>query len=255
VASSENNPFGGGESIRIDIRMPQAVDSKYIRTRIGARLAFLGLSTREASIRAGMNADTLGKYLTGKTESLKASNMSALAYVLGVNEAWVMGTSDDSSVLGDMPIGVPFGGIVEAGAFRREDGTNQDAELRMIPLLPDPRFPAGAQYAFQVMGDSMTEAKIFEGMHVLAIDVHAWERTHGHPNDGKLVVVARYRNGEAERELTIKRLRIFPDRMELRPESANKAHQPIAFSLPPRQDEQGEAIIIAVVLSATWILT
>jgi hypothetical protein len=69
------------------------------------------------------------------------------------------------------------------------------------------------------------------------------------------VVVARYRNGEAERELTIKRLRIFPDRMELRPESVNKAHQPIAFALPPRQDEEGEATIIAVVLSATWILT
>jgi SOS-response transcriptional repressor LexA len=227
-----------------------------IYQRIKQRLDELGMSERQASLKVSGNGQFIRNIRRGASQSPRGENIIKLAKVLGVSESWLMGTSDDEgSAPEERPFGVRFGGIVEAGAFRREDGTNQDAELRLIPLPPDPRYPASRQFAFQVMGDSMTEAKIFEGMHVLAVDVHAWERVHGHPNDGKLVVVARYRNGEAERELTIKRLRIFPDRMELRPESVNKAHQPIAFALPPRQDEEGEATIIAVVLSATWILT
>lgn len=144
---------------------------------------------------------------------------------------------------------------MQAGAFRRNNPFDQDAEQRRIPLPHDPRYPAAAQYAFAVVGDSMTEAHIIEGMHVLAVDLHTWERLHGEPRDGLLVVVARQRNGEPERELTVKRLRIFRDRLELQPESRNPAHSPIVFALPPRQDEEAGAEIIAVVLSATWILT
>jgi uncharacterized delta-60 repeat protein len=73
--------------------------------------------------------------------------------------------------------------------------------------------------------------------------------------DGKLVVVARHRNGDTERELTVKRLRLFRDRMELQPQSKNPHHEAIVFSLPARQDEEAETRIIAVVLSATWIMT
>lgn len=213
------------------------------------------MSERQASLKVSGNAQFIRNIRKGASASPRGENIIKLAKVLEVSESWLMGTSNDpGEAPQDAPMGVRFGGIVEAGAFRREDGSNQEAGLRLIPLPPDPRYPAISQYAFQVMGDSMTEAKIFEGMHVLAVDVHAWERLHGEPGDGKLVVVARQRNGDSERELTIKRLRLFRDRIELRPESRNPAHQAIVFPLPSRQDEEVEASIIAIVLSATWIL-
>jgi SOS-response transcriptional repressor LexA len=112
-----------------------------------------------------------------------------------------------------------------------------------------------AQYAFSVMGDSMTRERIFEGMHVLAVDVVVWERLHGQPRDGQLVVVARAHNGHPERELTVKKLRVFTDRLELQPCSDNPSYSPLVFPLPLREDAEAEAHIIAVVLSATWIYT
>jgi SOS-response transcriptional repressor LexA len=206
---------------------------------------------REASIRAGMNPDTLGKFMAGKTQSLKANNLTALAEALGVPLAWLSGASDEIDVPADMqPQGVLFGGIVEAGAFRRNDSLNQDAELRRVDVAPDPRYPARSQYAFQVVGDSMTEAQIFEGMHVLAVDIAAFERLHGDVPDGRLVVVAQNRNGDPERELTVKRLRLFRDRIELQPQSGNPRHTPIIFPLPMQENSHGEAQILAVVLQA-----
>lgn len=235
-------------------KFPMENDTMF--ARIQQRLDALGLTERQVSMMAVGNPDLVRNMKRARSRSPRGESLSKLARTLKVTEAWLLGSSDDDSPADPpRPFGVRFGGVVEAGAFRREDGLNQDAELRRVPLPPDPRYPASAQYAFAVAGDSMTEAKIFEGMHVLAVDVHVWERLHGEPGDGKLVIVARQRNGEAERELTVKRLRIFRDRLELRPESLNKAHLPIVFPLPPEQDAPAEASIIAVVLQATWILT
>jgi SOS-response transcriptional repressor LexA len=231
-------------------------NSKAFRTRVAARLATLGISMRDASIRAGMNPDTLGKFLTGKTGSLRADNMAALARVLDVNESWLMGSSEASG-LEALPFGVPFGGTVEAGAFRAQDALDQDSERERIAIPHDHRFPPEAQYAFRVVGDSMNKANIQEGMVVLALEVHAWARINGEPRDGALVVVARQRNGGPERELTIKRLRIGSTAMRLEPESTNPRHKPISFALPRQGDETGEgdqAQIVAVCLQAIWLL-
>jgi len=222
-----------------------------IQNRITASLAAMGISMREASIRAGMNPDTLGKFMSGKTQSLKANNLTALAEALDVPLAWLSGTSDDMGApLDTAQPGILFGGIVEAGAFRANDSLDQTAELRRVDVAPDPRFPARSQYAFEVVGDSMTKANIFEGMYVLAVDIDTWERTHGGVPDGRLVVVARNRNGDPERELTVKMLRIFTDRIELQPQSGNPRHSPIIFPLPMQENSHGEAQILAVVLQA-----
>lgn len=230
--------------------------SAAFRTRVAERLAHLGLSARDASKRAGLNPDTLGKFLTGKTKSLKASNMTELARVLDVSESWLMGSADDPNIA-EIAHGVRYGGIVEAGAFRLNDDLDQDGEHKRVPIPHDSRYPAGSQFAFRVSGDSMTEAKIFEGMHVLAIDVHAWEKLNGEPGDGAIVVVARTRAGSPERELTIKRLRLKRDRIVLEPQSKNPIHQPIVMPLPGAKEsvEHGErAEILAVCIQAVWIL-
>jgi SOS-response transcriptional repressor LexA len=239
-------------ALRIKCRPMQHADN-IAKSRIDERLKQIGMSTRQASIKAGMNPDTLGKFFAGKTRSLKADNLSSLAKVLDVSESWLMGTINDKNEYDERPFGVRFGGVVEAGAFRPQNDHSQDDEYRTIALPHDMRFPLSAQYAFSVTGDSMTLEKIFEGMYVLAVDVMTWERLMGQPRDGNLVVVARTRNGHPERELTVKKLRLYTDRMELQPCSDNPAYEPLVFPLPLHELDQTEATIIAVVLSATWI--
>jgi SOS-response transcriptional repressor LexA len=235
----------------------QDIDLQQLRATISAALSSANKSARAVSLDAGMGPDTLGKFLNGHTQSLRADNLARVLRALDIPQDAIVG--GPRIIMGNISdtaeFGVPFGGIVEAGLFRPNDSHDQEAENRKVPLPADPRYPAISQYAFRVVGDSMTRAHIWEGMHVLAVDVHAWERIHGEVGDGKLVVVARWRHGDSERELTVKRLRLFRDRMELQPETENPRWQPIVFPLPLRQDEDGEAQIIAVVLSATWILT
>ncbi len=224
-----------------------------IYDRIQQRLKTLGISERAASIQASGNAELLRNIRRGRSISPRSTSLSKLARVLGVSETWLFtGEGEELFTPSEPNTTVRFGGVVEAGAFRPHNIFNQDVEASVTSVPPDPRYPAHSQYDFKVMGDSMTEAKIFEGMFVRAVDIHAYEKLHGEPQDGKLVIVARVRNGDPERELTVKRLRIFRDRLELRPESLNTAHTPLVFPNPPRDDDHQEAQIIAVVLSAIW---
>lgn len=222
-----------------------------IKDRIRQRLKALDLSMREASKAAGMHPDTLGKILQGKSQHPRGDNLSKLARVLKVSEAWLTATEDDSPPEESIS-GVRFGGVVEAGAFRPDDGLNQDHEYRYIPMAPDRRYPAAEQFAFQVVGDSMELAGIVHGMYVLAVEIHAWERVHGQPGDGRLVIVARTRDHLPERELTVKRLRIYMDRYELQPESPNPAHKAFVSRFPLKEEDQQWAIQ-AVVVSASWL--
>jgi SOS-response transcriptional repressor LexA len=222
--------------------------------RISQRLSSLEMTERQASMLAVGNPDLVRNLKRNRSRSPRGDSLGKLAKVLKVSESWLLGnSSDDGEPDIEKPFGVRFGGVVEAGAFRPQNDHSQDDDYRTVALPHDNRFPLSAQYAFSVMGDSMTLEKIFEGMHVLAVDVLTWERLMGQPRDGNLVVVARTRNGHPERELTVKKLRLFTDRMELQPCSDNPAYEPLVFPLPLREADQTEAHIIAVVLSATWI--
>lgn len=203
-----------------------------------------------------MGPDTLGKFLKGDTSSLRADNMASVLQVLNIpQDALTAPYNTDFSNSNNVknPFGVRFGGVVEAGTFRPQNDLSQDDDYRMISLPHDTRFPHASQFAFSVMGDSMTRERIFEGMHVLAVEVAIWQRLQGQPRDGQLVIVARTRDGHPERELTVKKLRLFTDRMELQPCSDNPAYRPLVFPLPLQEADHTEAHIIAVVLSATWI--
>ncbi len=237
--------------LRLECRTMEDFDHKAFIARIEQRLKELSLSPRAASLQAGGSADLIRGLTRGGNRSVRGDHLVGLARVLNVSESWLVTGEERSSI--STVEGVRFGGVVEAGAWRINDESNQDAGYRLVPIPFDNRYPYDSQYAFEVVGDSMTEVGIFEGMHVLAVDVFTWQRLHGEPSDGKLVVVARTRNGNPERELTVKQLKIFRDRMELRPQSLNPTWQPIVFSNPPREDEEAEAQIIAVVLSATRI--
>ena len=235
----------------------EAVDLKRVKLLVTIALAAQGKSARSVSLACEMGPDTLGKFLNGETSSMRADNMARVLNHLRIPQNAVLSGTviDQETSHGEriIPFGVRFGGVVEAGAFRPQNDLSQDDEYRAVPLPHDARYARSAQYAFHVNGDFMTRERIFEGMYVLAVDLTTWERLHGHPRDGQLVVVARTRNGHPERELTVKKLRLFTNRMELQPCSDNPTYQPLVFPLPLREDEEAQAHIIAVVLSATWI--
>lgn len=224
--------------------------------RIQSRLEATKQNATSASEAAGLGKDFIRDVLRGKKKSISTDSATKLAVALQCPVSWLFegegADSIDSSATES--VGIKYGGKVEAGAFRLNQHLDQTSEGRHIPLSCDPRYPVADQYAFEVFGDSMTESRIFEGMWINALDIHAWERIHGEPGDKALVVVARSREGAPERELTVKKLRLFRDRAELQPDSTNKSHQTFVFPLPPREDSQAEAQIIAVVLSATWLI-
>ncbi len=252
--SIEISPLHFPQEVPQTLRIMQNTEADGIRTRIAIEIDNLGLTVRELSIKAGMNPDTLGKFMSGKTQSLKANNLSSVARVLQVSESYLTGSDlDGPKATPNVMGGVRYGGIVEAGAFRTQNDMNQGDDYRIIPVAPDPRFPRHAQFAFEVVGDSMTQEKIFEGMWVLAVDLVEYERLHGPLEDKKLVIAERRHNGMTERELTVKRLRMFQDRIELQPASENPVHKPIVFPLPLRESEEVEATIRAVLLSAIWL--
>jgi SOS-response transcriptional repressor LexA len=229
-------------------------DHNGLAARITRRLKDLEISPRSASLQAGASADLIRGVLRGSNKSIRGDHLVGLARVLKVSEAWLVnGDTSQEPSDPDVEFGVRFGGVVEAGAFRRQNDLSQDDDYRLIPMPHDARFPRNSQFAFTVVGDSMTRERIFEGMHVLAVDILTWDHLQGQPRDGQLVVVARAHNGHPERELTVKKLKLFTDRMELQPCSDNPAYTPLVFPLPLREDDQQQAHIIAVVLSATWI--
>jgi SOS-response transcriptional repressor LexA len=230
-------------------------DFQSLKGRIKSRLTALDMSARSASIAVSGKEDLLRGLFRGENNTLRGDNLLKLAAVLKVSAQWLM-TGHDRQDEGENPSeisGVRFGGIVEAGAFRAVNTDDQSQELERTTIRPDPRYPSDSQFAFRVVGDSMTEARIFDGMHVLAVELQTWQRFHGEPSDGKLVIASRGPTGETNKELTVKRLRLFRDRVELQPESLNPHWKPIVFKSPPEHDEHVVAEIIAVVISAIWI--
>lgn len=204
-------------------------------------------------MQAVNNPDLIRYLKRDRSRSPRGASLVKLAKVLGVTESWLLGTSEDMSSGDTEPSpGVRFGGIVEAGTFRPDEGLNQDNAWRYVHMVPDPRYPVHEQFAYEVMGDSMEKAGIVHGMYVLAVSSYAWERLHGSPGDGRLVIVSRTRDHTPERELTVKRLRIFMDRFELQPESSNPAHKPFVSKFPLQEEDQ-EWRIEAVVISASWL--
>lgn len=219
--------------------------------KIDNRLEALGLSDIQASVKAGLGRDTIRDLRRGKRETISVDRVAKLAAALECSATWLIGEDDSPRDVEDSG-GIGYGGVVEAGAFRRVNVFDQTGGGRRVPIPPDPRFSANMQAAFEVVGDSMNEAKIFPGMWVHAVELSAWEKRFGDVRDGKLVVVAKTLKDADQRELTVKRLRLFRDRMELHPESTNKEHQPMTYSFTDANPDIA-IDIVGVVLSAVWI--
>lgn len=228
----------------------QRFDLSKIKLQIVTALSVAGRSARSVSIEAGMGPDTLGKFLKGDTLSLRADNMARVLEILEIADQILPA----SGAFEKNVEGIRYGGIVEAGTFRRVNIYNQDAEYQLIPLQPNPHYPADRQFAYRVEGDSMNLEHILPGMWIHAVEVHTWEHYHGAPNDRELVIVEKKADFDDERrELTVKMLRIFRDRIELHPCSSNKDHEVYVIPYKPPEDHDDNIHVVGVVLSSTWL--
>lgn len=201
------------------------------------------------------NPDLIRNLKRDRSSSPLAKSIPKLAAVLGVSVAWLVTGNDEVETNPEAEstdIGLIYGGIVEAGAFREVDMLNQDSP-RIIPLPRDARYPRCRQYAFEVRGDSMNLAKIEEGMWVTGVDYLDFSEWHGEVRSGMKVVVERSRAQGAERELTVKELHFGRDHIEFVPRSTNPEHKAVKVTPDFKADNGISIRVLAIVTGATLL--
>lgn len=120
-------------------------------------------------------------------------------------------------------IDYPVLGIVDAGAFREADMMAQ-VEPRNIAGPPNTTYPHATPMAWEARGDSMNEAKIFDGTILLGVD---FQQAGAVLTNDMIVVVQQNRGGLIER--SVKAVAIYPDRIEFQPRSTNPLHKPFVY--------------------------
>ena len=137
---------------------------------------------------------------------------------------------------------------VEAGAWREVDEFDQSSP-EWVAVPPDDKYPDATQDVYNVAGDSMNALQphpITPGSRVVAVRYD--EIASRSPlRDGLVVVVQRSRNGGQERELTVKQVAWFDDRIEFQPRSTNPKHKPIVVEHDNWEDNGVEVAIVGLV--------
>lgn len=260
--ASVNGHFTGctEKSVRSSYR---TMDLARILSRIQERLDVLKLSDSGASKLAGKPdaIRNMRRALTAKQPGRKGVNVTtinALAPVLEVTPAWLIygdeGDPNPLPVVNDrklIPVistELPIRGVVEAGAWR-EIAPEEEEHPEVARVTKDGRFPEAEQYLLRVRGDSMNQSSpqpIVDGALVHCIN---WADTGLGLQTGMIVVVRRWNGAIAE--TTVKRVRAFPHRYELVPESSNPIHQPILIER--NRDDHAERVdVIALVIGVSY---
>lgn len=127
---------------------------------------------------------------------------------------------------------IPIVGVAELGAFRQMPVSDDTEDSLPRVNAPHSRlYPNARHFALEVRGDSMNQAKpspILDGMIALCVDVVDAEIE---VESGKIYAVRQTRDGGQTYELTIKRAKVFRNRVELHPESSNANHQPLIIPI------------------------
>lgn len=177
-----------------------------------ARIA-AGLTQTELADKIGVKFAAIHKYETGLIVNLKRDTIEKLASALNVRPTWLMCLDDDSTA--NLP-----GNIIPMPKMRRIPllgtiacGTpitaaeNYDGDVD----IPD---NIHADFALRCKGDSMINARIFDG------DI-CYIRKQDTVENGQIAAVL------IDDEATLKRVRIFDDHIILEPE--NPQYRPLVY--------------------------
>lgn len=174
---------------------------------------------------------TVSTYLSHEngTRGIPAKAAERYAKAFKVKPEWLLYGTPQSKQMSDInnsqpfiqttPFSVPVVGTVQAGHWVSMDVLDEIKEAgQEVP--GDPTYREVEQFAVKIVGDSINNfAK--DGEYAVCVDIHAGIDAE----DGDYVVVEALRNGGAEIETTIKRLKITAKGPELWPDSTNPRHK------------------------------
>lgn len=184
------------------------------------------LAPRAVSEQAGLSPTYLFDLLGGRSKRPMIQSLQAIAKVLGVRLAYLLGEVNDPDLVNGnsspRPIrSIPLVGVAETGAFRKPV---MQAHSSHFPLLQRPLSQAhpDAKHFALTMGDEAMnvggrEGPVFPGNEVLCVDMMDADLT---VNDGRIYAVRRTPDNGRTWETLIRRARVYRDRTELVPESS-----------------------------------
>lgn len=217
-------------------------------------MARLHIAATALAAKAGISATTLTRPLNDPEHkfALSTSTLAKIAEATGISYSDYLRTAAGSAPeiirTARPPSSAPVVATVEAGAWREVDELNQeDPEWVAVPA--DDKFPDATQRLYDVSGDSMNKLEphpITPGSRIVAVD---YDEIAGRSplRDGLVVVVQRTRNGGQEREISVKQVAWFDDRIEFQPRSSNPRHKPIVVEHDNWEDNGVEIAIVGLV--------
>ena len=184
-----------------------------IAERLKTALEIRDISQSELSRKTGIGKSSISTYLTGEYEP-KQKNIYKMALALNVNEAWLMGAEvpmerqDVAASHIQNPIAANITPLPAMKEWQVLGATACGKPLHRELLDETILAPADikADIVFRCVGDSMINARIFDGD---AVFIHLQPEVE----NGQIAVV---RVGD---EYTLKRVYVFDDYVELRAEN------------------------------------
>ena len=209
-----------------------------IAERLKNALEIRDISQSELSRKTGIGKSSISTYLTGEYEP-KQKNIYKMALALNVNEAWLMGADVPMERQGTArphiqnPIAANITPLPAMKEWQVLGATACGKPLHRELLDETILAPADikADIVFRCVGDSMINARIFDGD---AVFIHLQPEVE----NGQIAVV---RVGD---EYTLKRIYVFEDYVELRAE--NPTVKPIILRGPELVPDNYEVVGLAV---------
>ena len=214
-----------------------------IAERLKNALEIRDISQSELSRKTGIGKSSISTYLTGEYEP-KQKNIYKMALALNVNEAWLMGADvpmerqDTAASHIQNPIAANITPLPAMKEWQVLGATACGKPLHRELLVETILAPADikADIVFRCVGDSMINARIFDGD---AVFIHLQPEVE----NGQIAVV---RVGD---EYTLKRIYVFEDYVELRAE--NPTVKPIILRGPELDPDNYEVVGLAVAFLST----
>lgn len=209
-----------------------------IAERLKTALEIRDISQSELSRKTGIGKSSISTYLTGEYEP-KQKNIYKMALALNVNEAWLMGAEvpmerqETAASHIQNPIAANISPLPAMKEWQVLGATACGKPLHRELLDETILAPADikADIVFRCVGDSMINARIFDGD---AVFIHLQPEVE----NGQIAVV---RVGD---EYTLKRIYVFEDYVELRAE--NPTVKPIILRGSELAPDNYEVVGLAV---------
>lgn len=186
-----------------------------VAERIKARRKELHMSAEDVAALIGVSPSTVYRYESSEIVNMGIDKLEPIAKALRTTSAYLMGWTESSSIHEPVPDNIipmptmrriPLLGSIACGEpILAQENLEGDVDL------PD---HVHADFALRCRGDSMINARIFDG------DI-VYIRQQDTVDDGQIAAVL------IEEEATLKRVHFFSDRIVL--EAANPIFQPIVL--------------------------